>query len=120
MHTIGNDCLVKHCFRVFSLFIFFDIFFMAFGFCQQSIPNTIHATYIKSKIKFDGSLTDSVWQTASRISNFTQRELDFGKTATQNTETAILYDKTNLYIGVWCYQNPANAVTSKYLQRDFD
>ena len=88
--------------------------------CQQSIPNTIHATFITGKINFDGNLSDSLWQSAQRISNFTQRELDFGKPATQRTQTAVLFDKSNLYIGVWCYQNPENTITSKYLQRDFD
>ena len=106
--------------RVITLMLFFAVEFVTRGSCQQSIPNTIHATFITRKINFDGDLSDSVWQSAQRISNFTQRELDFGKPATQRTETAILYDKSNLYIGIWCFQTPENIITSKYLQRDFD
>ncbi len=120
MHTKGNHQLVRYYFKEFCLLVFIALFFSHKGSCQQSIPNTIHAAFITGKIKFDGSLNDSIWQKAQGISNFTQRELDFGKAATQQTETAILYDKTNLYIGVWCYQNPENIITSKYLQRDFD
>ena len=101
------------------LMLFLEIGFVVQASCQQSFPNTIRALKVTKKIVFDGNPSDSIWQSAHRISNFTQREPDFGKPATQKTETAVLFDKNNLYIGVWCYQNKDNVIISKYLQRDF-
>ncbi|MBL7761572.1 MAG: carbohydrate binding family 9 domain-containing protein [Sediminibacterium sp.] len=63
-------------------------------------------------------MTEPCWQSASAITNFTQRELDFGKPASEGTKVAIVYDKLALYIGVWCYQQPGS-IRAKYMQRDF-
>ncbi len=85
---------------------------------QHSIPDTIQATAV-DKINFDGNLTEAVWTTAPAINNFTQRELDFGKPATELTKVAIVYDNLALYIGVWCFQKE-KTIRAKFLQRDFD
>ncbi|MEJ7674469.1 MAG: carbohydrate binding family 9 domain-containing protein [Chitinophagaceae bacterium] len=85
---------------------------------QHSFPNTINAKLINEKISFDGKLNDSAWQSANKISNFTQRELAFGNPATEKTEVAIVYDKLAMYIGVWCYQKDAH-IQAKFMQRDF-
>jgi hypothetical protein len=84
---------------------------------QQNISTIIQASYVSQKPVFDGVLTDSCWQNTIAISNFTQRELDFGKPSTEPTKVAIVYDNLALYIGVWCYQK--NNIRAKYMQRDF-
>lgn len=90
------------------------------GIAQHSSPDTINAKYINEKISFDDKPSEAVWQVAQHIKNFTQRELHFGEPASERTETAIVYDNNNLYIGVWCYmQNPAKTV-AKFMSRDFD
>jgi hypothetical protein len=71
-------------------------------------------------INFDGNPNDSLWNSAQRISNFTQRELHFGEPASENTETAILYNNFNLYIGVWCYMQHPEKIVAKFMSRDFD
>jgi hypothetical protein len=86
---------------------------------QHSSPDTIEANYINEKINFDGKLSEVFWDSARRIKNFTQRELNFGSPATCKTHVAILYDRLALYIGVWCYQKRPS-IRAKYLQRDFD
>jgi len=85
---------------------------------QHSSPDTIQAVNI-DQINFDGKLDDPVWLIVPAVSNFTQRELDFGKPATDQTKVAVLYDNLALYVGVWCYQRRDN-ITAKFLQRDFD
>jgi hypothetical protein len=57
---------------------------------------------------------------AQHISNFTQRELHFGEPASERTEATCLYDDNNLYLGVWCYQENAEKIVGKFMQRDFD
>lgn len=86
---------------------------------QHSRPDTINATFLKEKIRFDGNLTEQIWQETQHISNFTQRELNFGKPVSDKTEVALVYDKDALYIGVWCYQNP-KSITAKNMGVDFD
>ncbi len=89
-------------------------------FAQHSSPDSIEARFTSSQVNFDGNPNDSAWQTAFHISNFTQHELHFGEPASEKTETAILYDNDNLYIGVWCYQQKPEKIVAKFMQRDFD
>ncbi len=91
-----------------------------FLFAQHSIPDAIQAERIENDIKFDGKLNESVWQKAQHISNFTQRDLDFGQPVTERTEVALLYNKNTLYIGVWCYQKDVKKITAKNMSTDFN
>lgn len=101
-----------------------SIFFIAFFFlscsayAQHSSPDTIQATKI-DKIDFDGKLNEPLWQTAKGVDNLTQRELEFGKPATEQTKVAVVYDNLALYVGVWCYQSK-DKIVAKFLQRDFE
>jgi hypothetical protein len=87
---------------------------------QHSIPDTVAAEFITTKIDLDGKLVEPEWQTATHINNFTQRELDFGEPSSEKTEVAIVYTKTAIYIGVWCYMQEPEKIVAKFLQRDFD
>ena len=87
---------------------------------QHSLPDTVAAFFTNDKIDFDGKLNDPGWAEARRISNFTQRELNFGQPCSEKTEVAIIYTKLALYIGVWAYQNDPKTIIAKFLQRDFD
>ena len=87
---------------------------------QTSSPNGISAYQINQAIKLDGKLTEPAWQKAKLISNFTQRELNEGKPATERTKVAVLYDNKNLYIGVWCFDNEPGKIVDQKMKRDFD
>ena len=108
---------MKSVLRIFFILLF--TFFIKHGYAQHSAPDTLNVIHINEKIIFDGKLSEAVWQTNSAINNFTQRELEFGKPATEQTKVAIIYDDLALYIGVWCYQKE-NTIRAKFLQRDFD
>jgi len=69
-------------------------------FAQISSSNTIQATYSGEKIKLDGKLDEPVWTQAIPISNFIQRDPDFGKPGTEKTQVAVVYNSTALYIGI--------------------
>src|SRR4051812_45541908 len=47
----------------------------------------------------DGKLTDECWALARPVSEFTQRDPDEGKPATEHTEIRVLYDDDAVYIG---------------------
>lgn len=87
---------------------------------QTSLPDRIEPILASSGIKLDGHLNDSVWIHATRISNFTQRELQFGQPASERTEVAIAYDPEFLYVAVWCYDKSPNKIIAKEFKRDFD
>src|SRR5690242_6046597 len=87
---------------------------------QHSPPDTLIAYRINTAINFDGNPNESIWDSAHRVSNFTQRELHFGEPASEKTETAILYDSYNLYVGVWCYMQNPGKIGAKFMSRDFD
>ncbi len=102
-----------------KLSVFIALILSVSLFAQHSDPFFLHAYRTNEKIKFDGKLTEPIWQKAQHISNFTQRELDYGKPATERTEVAVVYDKHGLYFGIWCYQKDARII-AKSLSVDFD
>ncbi len=102
-------------FKVILSFGLFFLFFVGQTSAQHSQPDTIHALPINQPITLDGNLNEAAWHEAEKISNFTQRELHEGMPATERTDVAVLYDKKNLYVGVWCYDNhPDKIVASQY------
>jgi len=69
---------------------------------QVSFPNQLIALRTDEAPAVDGILRETCWQKAQRISNFTQRELDEGEPATEQTAVAAVYTASTLYFGVWC------------------
>ena len=105
--------------KYLGIFLFLFIAFLYQVKAQHRSPDTIYANPINQHIIFDGKITEAFWQSAAAVNNFTQRELDFGKPASEQTKVAVVYDDIALYVGVWCYQKP-NTIRAKFLQRDFD
>jgi len=81
--------------------------------------DTLIAKYTHAKIKIDGRLNEEVWNKAMRISDFTQREMEEGKPATQKTEVAIIYTTNKMYIGVWAYETDPSKIRATQMKRDF-
>jgi len=109
--------------QLFKIIMLPGVFFLFFGgqiLAQHSQPDTIHALAIHQSIKLDGRLNEPAWQQAEKISNFTQRELQEGKPATERTEVAVLYDAKNLYVGVWCYDDHPDKIVASQMKRDFN
>jgi hypothetical protein len=98
----------------------FMLFYMAKMFAQTSQPNVIHAQYTKGAIKLDGKLDEPIWEKATHISNFTQRELNIGEPATERTEVAIIYTARTLYIGFWGYYSEPDKLVAREMKRDFE
>lgn len=96
------------------------LLFMAKMHAQTSQPNVIHAQYTNEAIKLDGRLDEPVWEKATHISNFTQRELNIGEPATERTEVAIVYTARTLYIGFWGYDSEPDKLVAREMKRDFD
>jgi hypothetical protein len=87
---------------------------------QHSRPDTLKAVPAKSAIRLDGIMDEADWATAPRISNFTQRELNENQPATERTEVAVLYSKTELFIGVWCFDAEPDKIIAQKMKWDFE
>jgi len=103
-----------------SLFLLILLLLTSSTYAQVSQPDAIEAFSSTQPIRLDGDLSEPVWQEARHISNFTQRELNEGKPATERTEVAVIYGKNNLYIGVWCYDRSTEKIVAQKMKRDFD
>src|SRR5436190_9286673 len=68
----------------------------------------------------DGRLTDSVWQAATPITGFVQRELHEGQPVTERTEVRIITDGEALYVGAWLYDSDKSGIVVGEKVRDGD
>ncbi len=100
-----------------GLLIFFILIF--FHQLLWSSSDTLTALYFNGKIKLDGRLNEEVWKHAMHISDFTQREMEEGKAATEITEIAIIYTTNKMYIGVWAYDSDPDKIKASQMNRDF-
>ena len=87
---------------------------------QRGLPDTCGALCIVSPIKLDGILDEPDWAKVAHISNFTQRELNENAPATERTEVAVLYSRTDLYIGIWCFDKEPDRIVAQRMKWDFD
>src|SRR5713101_3332891 len=76
------------------------------------------ATRVERAPRLDGRLADPVWQQASPITDFRQREPYEGQPATEHTEVRILYTRNEVYFGVVCHDSVANGPVATQLRRD--
>ena len=106
--------------KLFTIFLLASVFNIQLAIAQHSLPETLEAMRMEGDIKFDGKLDEPQWQQATHISNFTQRDLNYGEPISEHTEVAILYNKNNLYIGVWCFQKDVDNITAKNMNTDFN
>ena len=103
-----------------TLKLYLVLFILSIPVFKLAAQPEIEAILTESQIIFDGMVNEQAWEKASTISNFTQRELNYGEPISERTEVAVVFDNNNLYIGVWCYQNDASKIVAKYMKPDFD
>ena len=113
---------IKHSVYLRALRVSVVVFLLASapGLAQHSMPDSVIAARVQTAVRFNGRLDDEIWQTATRVSNFTQREQDFGQPASETTEVAVAFDDHTLWIGVWCHQKDMSKIVAKSMQRDFE
>ncbi len=66
----------------------------------------------------DGLLDESVWKQTNPISDFLQRFPRDGDTPTEKTEVYLAYTRTDLFIGVRCYDSQPDKMVATVMQRD--
>lgn len=66
----------------------------------------------------DGTLDDPLWQQATPITNFLQREPYEGQVPTEQTEVRVLYTRHEVYFGVVCHDSVVGGPVATQLRRD--
>src|SRR5437764_3565209 len=84
----------------------------------EQVARSATAVRVEHGPRVDGTLDDPVWQKASPISDFRQREPFEGQRATERTEVRVLYTHDHVYFGIECHDSTAGGVIASQLRRD--
>ena len=95
------------------LFVIMFIFFN--GLAQQK---ECFAVKTDSPPIIDGDLSDTVWDKANLISDFTQQEPAAGNLPRFKTEVKILYDNSNIYFSIMCYDDEPAKIVAREMKWD--
>jgi hypothetical protein len=76
------------------------------------------ASRVEVAPKLDGTLDDPLWEKATPITEFFQREPYEGRPPTERTEVRILYAKEHVYFGIYCYDSEPAKIVATQLRRD--
>jgi hypothetical protein len=93
---------------------------------QQELPQrgaqdelrTVQASRVDHAPKLDGTLDDPLWQQATPVTNFLQREPYEGQPPTERTEVRVLYTKHAAYFGITCFDSNPKGIVATQLRRD--
>ena len=85
----------------------------------RPVPN-IAALPIDGSIHVDGHLDDAAWANAVPATEFTQRDPEEGKPATERTEVRVLLGDEALYIGARMYDKTPSKIRARLVRRDDD
>lgn len=99
-------------------FLFVLSFLLAGVAAAGTNPQRAVAVRVQTPPTIDGLLSEAVWRHGEPITNFTQRDPDEGKPATERTEIRILYDDEALYIGAMMYDAEPSKILARLARRD--
>jgi hypothetical protein len=78
---------------------------------------TVRATRLTEPPRIDGALDEALYETVKSMSDFIQLEPQPGLPATEKTEVWLMFDETNLYIAVRCWDSDMRIVATE-MRRD--
>lgn len=90
------------------------------NFDPPAIAPSFQATQITETITLDGKLTESSWQLAEVVKDFFRMEPRQGGKYLYEAEVRVLFDKRNLYFGVFCKDSTGRkGIRVQDYRRDF-
>ena len=87
---------------------------------QEADPPSARAVQVTEEPVLDGVLDEPVWQEASPVGQFRQRNPEEGSPATEKTEVRVIYSDTAIFFGVTCYDSQPDRITATQRARDAD
>lgn len=73
---------------------------------------------IQSPITIDGRLSEEVWSQGNIIQDWMQFEPQVGNPPSFRTKTIILYDRTQIYFGIRCFDPEPEKIVQRLTKRD--
>ncbi len=93
-------------------------FFIVIPISAQVQQKSFTVKFISAEIKIDGILDEPIWESAESADDFQQYFPSDSILAVQQTDIKMLYDDTNLYLGIKVFTEGNDYVVPS-LQRDF-
>ena len=84
---------------------------------QLSAQLSAKAVRVTTAPTIDGHINEAVWDQATKIDQFVQREPNSGEPVSEKTIVSVCYDNNYLYFAVKCYDDP-DKITAKEMARD--
>src|SRR5690348_15283871 len=95
------------------------VVFLVWGALAHAAPRpTVHAVRASGKLQLDGKLDEADWKAAPAFSDFVDAYPTPGAKPSQRTEVRVLYDDTNLYVGVICFDTQPERIQRQLGRRD--
>jgi hypothetical protein len=98
----------------FLLFMLMSLFILS----SFVLAAELKAVRVKKGPKIDGSLLDPVWQSAVAFTAFRMAEPQPNQDPTEKTDLKILFDDSNLYIGILCYDSEPGRIAANSMAHD--
>jgi hypothetical protein len=86
---------------------------------DSTVPKRVYNTkrVIKAPV-LDGILTDETWNSVEWAGDFKEFMPDEGKDPVQKTKFKIIYDESNIYVAVRCYDTEPDKIVNRLSRRD--
>lgn len=84
---------------------------------QLIAQTTAKAIRVTTPPIIDGHINEAVWEQATKIDQFVQREPNPGEAVSEKTIFLVCYDNNYLYFAVKCFDDPSK-ITAKEMARD--
>ncbi|MCC6691422.1 MAG: carbohydrate binding family 9 domain-containing protein [Bacteroidia bacterium] len=92
--------------RLTILFFITGLQLLAIHVSAQVLKKNLNAVRTDERIIIDGKLSEDLWHTAGKATDFIQFIPNPGSNSRQKTEVAVLYDNDAVYIGAMLYDTP--------------
>jgi hypothetical protein len=84
---------------------------------EEGAQHLLRAVRVDTPPRIDGTL-EKMWEVAPPATHFVQKQPEEGEAATEDSEVRVLYDDTNLYVGVMCRDSEPEKIIATEKRRD--
>jgi len=106
------------CLRAVLAVLVFPLCVLSFQGSTRAGAISLKALKVERGPVLDGNLTDEVWKQAVPFSGFKMVFPNPGGAPTEKTEIRILYDRDNLYLGVYCFDSRPSLISANTMAHD--
>ena len=85
---------------------------------ERGYKPTINAARAETPPKIDAVFDDEVWRRAQVGGPMIQYIPRAGKPMDQQTEFRVAYDRSHIYVAVWCWDSEPDKIVARYMRRD--